>query len=393
MNYRRFGKLDWQASALGFGCMRLPTVGGDRSQIDEALATRMVRYAIDHGVSYLDTAYPYHGGESERFLGRALQDGYREKVRLATKLPVRMVERTEDFDRFLNEQLAKLQTEQIDYYLFHGLRAPRWQTVQELGLLREAERALADGRIRYLGFSFHDTFEVFREILDGYDGWTFCQFQYNYMNEHHQAGTAGLEYAAVKGLATVIMEPLLGGKLANPPPPIHALWDSAQTRDYPRTPVEWALQWLWNKPEVSVVLSGMSAMEHVVENVASAGRSGVGQLSAGELALVERVRQKYDELCPIPCTACGYCMPCPNGVDIPRNFATFNNGVMYNAFDEARQRYNRWMPEERRASACIQCRECEELCPQDIPISEWMTVVHQVLGEGRAYEECQLPVS
>ena len=393
MNYRRFGKLDWQASALGFGCMRLPTVGGDRSQIDEALATRMVRYAIDHGVSYLDTAYPYHGGESERFLGRALQDGYREKVRLATKLPVRMVERTEDFDRFLNEQLAKLQTEQIDYYLFHGLRAPRWQTVQELGLLREAERALADGRIRYLGFSFHDTFEVFREILDGYDGWTFCQFQYNYMNEHHQAGTAGLEYAAAKGLATVIMEPLLGGKLANPPPPIHALWDSAQTRDYPRTPVEWALQWLWNKPEVSVVLSGMSAMEHVVENVASAGRSGVGQLSAGELALVERVRQKYDELCPIPCTACGYCMPCPNGVDIPRNFATFNNGVMYNAFDEARQRYNRWMPEERRASACIQCRECEELCPQDIPISEWMTVVHQVLGEGRAYEECQLPVS
>ena len=393
MNYRRFGKLDWQASALGFGCMRLPTVGGDRSQIDEALATRMVRYAIDHGVSYLDTAYPYHGGESERFLGRALQDGYREKVRLATKLPVRMVERTEDFDRFLNEQLAKLQTEQIDYYLFHGLRAPRWQTVQELGLLREAERALADGRIRYLGFSFHDTFEVFRGILDGYDGWTFCQFQYNYMNEHHQAGTAGLEYAAAKGLATVIMEPLLGGKLANPPPPIHALWDSAQTRDYPRTPVEWALQWLWNKPEVSVVLSGMSAMEHVVENVASAGRSGVGQLSAGELALVERVRQKYDELCPIPCTACGYCMPCPNGVDIPRNFATFNNGVMYNAFDEARQHYNRWMPEERRASACIQCRECAELCPQDIPISEWLTVVHQVLGEGRAYEECQLPVS
>ena len=392
MNYRRFGKLDWQASALGFGCMRLPTVGGDRSQIDEPLATRMVRYAIDHGVSYLDTAYPYHGGESERFLGRALQDGYRERVRLATKLPVRMVERTEDFDRFLNEQLAKLQTEQIDYYLFHGLRAPRWQTVQELGLLREAERALADGRIRSLGFSFHDTFEVFREILDGYDGWTFCQFQYNYMNEDYQAGTAGLKYAAAKGLATVIMEPLLGGKLANPPAPIQALWDSAQTRDYPRMPVEWALQWLWNKPEVSVVLSGMSAMEHVVENVASAGRSGVGLLSTEELALVERVRQKYDELCPIPCTACGYCMPCPNGVDIPRNFATFNNGVMYNAFDEARQRYNRWMPEERRASACIQCRECEELCPQDIPISEWMTVVEQVLGEGRAYEECQLPV-
>ena len=387
MKYRRFGQLDWQVSALGFGCMRLPTVGGDRTQIDEPLATRMVRYAIDHGVNYLDTAYPYHGGESERFLGRALQDGYREKVRLATKLPVRMVERTEDFDRFLNEQLDKLQTEQIDYYLFHGLRTPRWQTVQELGLLREAERAMADGRIRYLGFSFHDTFELFREILDSYDGWTFCQFQYNYMNEEYQAGTAGLEYAAGKGLATVIMEPLLGGKLANPPAPVQALWDSAPQQ---RSGVEWALQWLWTKPEVSVVLSGMSAMEHVVENVASAGRSGVGLLGAEELALVEQARQQYEALCPIPCTGCGYCMPCPNGVDIPRVFATFNNGVMYNAFGEARQRYGR-MAEGSRASACIACLECEALCPQDIPISEWMTVVHEVLGEGREFEACELP--
>ena len=387
MQYRRFGRLDWQGSALGFGCMRLPTVGGDRSQIDEPLATRMVRYAIDSGVNYIDTAYPYHGGESERFLGRALQDGYREKIRLATKLPVRMVERTEDFDRFLNEQLEKLQTEQIDYYLFHGLRAPRWQTVQELGLLREAERALADGRIRYLGFSFHDSFELFREILDSYDGWTFCQFQYNYMNEDYQAGTAGLKYAATKGLATVIMEPLLGGKLANPPAPVQALWDSASQQ---RSGVEWALQWLWTKPEVSVVLSGMSAMAHVEENVGSAARSGVGLLSEEELALVEQVRQQYEALCPIPCTGCGYCMPCPNGVDIPRVFATFNNGVMYNAFDEARHRYAR-MPEESRASACIACLQCEDLCPQDIPISEWMVVVEQVLGEGQPYEACELP--
>jgi predicted aldo/keto reductase-like oxidoreductase len=387
MQYRRFGSLEWNGSALGFGCMRLPTVGGDRSQIDEALATRMVRYAIDNGVNYLDTAYPYHGGESERFLGRALQDGYREKIRLATKLPVRMVEQTEDFDRFLNEQLGKLQTEQIDYYLFHGLRASRWQTVQELGLLREAERALADGRIRYLGFSFHDSFELFKEILDSYDGWTFCQFQYNYMNEEYQAGTAGLEYAASKGLATVIMEPLLGGKLANPPAPVQALWDTAPQQ---RSGVEWALQWLWNKPEVSVVLSGMSAMAHVEENVASAARSGVGLLGEEDLALVEQVCQQYEALCPIPCTSCGYCMPCPNGVDIPRVFSTFNNGVMYNAFDEARHRYAR-MAEESRASACIACQDCEDLCPQEIPISEWMVVVEEVLGEGRAYEACELP--
>jgi predicted aldo/keto reductase-like oxidoreductase len=183
------------------------------------------------------------------------------------------------------------------------------------------------------------------------------------------------------------MEPLLGGKLANPPQPVQALWDTASVR---RSAVAWALHWLWSKPEVSVALSGMSAFEHVVENVASASESAVGLLTAKDLALVEAVREQYDALCPIPCTGCAYCMPCPNGVDIPRNFATFNNGVMYNAFDEARHRYRR-MPEEARASACIQCRECEELCPQDIPISEWMPVVDAVLGQGQAYESCTLP--
>ncbi|MBN1579097.1 MAG: aldo/keto reductase [Anaerolineae bacterium] len=387
MNYRSFGKLDWTGSALGFGCMRLPTIGGDRSNINEEEAARMVHYAIDHGVTYLDTAYPYHGGNSERFLGRTLQGGYRDKVMLATKLPVRMVECSDDFDRFLNEQLEKLQTDHIDFYLFHGLRAPRWETVQQFGLLDLAEKAIADGRIRYLGFSFHDSFDMFKEIIDGYDGWTFCQFQYNYMNEDYQAGTKGLKYAAEKGLAVVVMEPLLGGKLADPPQPVAELWNRAAQS---RTPVEWALQWLWNKPEVSVVLSGMSTMQQVIENVDSAGRSKIGSLTEQDLALVAQVRDKYDELCPIPCTQCSYCMPCPNGVNIPRNFATFNNGVMYNAFDEARHRYGR-QPEEERASACIQCRQCEELCPQDILISEWMSIVHAVLGEGLSYDACQLP--
>jgi predicted aldo/keto reductase-like oxidoreductase len=387
MKYRSFGKLDWQGSALGFGCMRLPTRGDDRSDIDEAEATRMLHYAIDHGVNYIDTAYPYHGGNSERLLGRALQGGYRDRVTLATKLPVRMVESPGDWDRFLNEQLARLQTDHIDVYLFHGLRASRWETVQQFDLLTRAEQAVAAGQIRYLGFSFHDTFDVFKQIIDGYDGWTMCQFQYNYMNEEYQAGTQGLQYAASKGLATVIMEPLLGGKLANPPQPVVELWQSASQE---RSPVAWALQWLWNKPEVSVVLSGMSAMQHVQENVTSAAVSGVNVLTEAELALIRQVRDRYNELCPIPCTQCGYCMPCPNGVDIPRNFSTFNNGVMYNAFGEARQRYQR-MPEEARASACIQCLQCEDLCPQNIPISEWMTVVHAVLGEGQPFESCELP--
>ena len=387
MKYRQFGKLDWKCSALGFGIMRLPTIGDDRTNIDEPEATRMVRHAIDQGVNYLDTAYPYHGGNSERFLGRALQDGYRDKVMLATKLPMPQMERTEDFDRILDEQLIKLQTDYVDFYLFHGLRAPRWETVRRLDLLTQADRALADGRVHHMGFSFHSSFELFQEIIDSYDNWTLCQFQYNYMNERYQAGTQGLQYAASKGLATVIMEPLLGGKLATSPKSVQDLWDSASAK---RTPVDWALQWLWNKPEVSLVLSGMSTMQHVAENLASADASGVDNLSADELDLIDRARQEYDKLCAIPCTQCAYCMPCPNGVDIPGNFTIFNTGAIYDAFADVRGGYG-FVPEGERASACIQCRQCEELCPQDIPISEWMPVVHQVLGEGRPLEECQVP--
>ena len=387
MQYRTFGTLDWKASALGFGCMRLPTIGGDSSQIDEEEATRMLRYGIDHGVNYLDTAYPYHGGNSERFLGRALQDGYRQKVRLATKLPAWAVERADDFDRFLGEQLERLQTDYVDFYLFHGIRVPRWEIIQDLNLLQRAERALADGRIRHLGFSFHDSYEFFTQVIDGYDNWTMCQIQYNYMNEEHQAGTKGLEYAAAKGLAVVVMEPLLGGKLANPPQSVQEIWDTA---GHKRSAVDWALQWLWNKPQVSVALSGMSAFEHVEQNVASANASDTGHLSAEELSLVARVSDKYQELCPIPCTQCRYCMPCPNGVDIPRNFAVLNEAVMYNQFANARRSYAR-IAEEARAAACIQCRQCEELCPQSIEISEWMPLIHEVLGEGRPFEECVLP--
>jgi predicted aldo/keto reductase-like oxidoreductase len=388
MRYRKFGKLDWKSSALGFGCMRFPTIGDDRSNVDEPEAIRMLHYAIDHGVNYLDSGYPYHGGNSEVVVGKALKSGYRDKVMLATKSPVRMVEQEGDFDRFLNEQLERLQTDHIDVYLFHGLRAPRLEVMERFDLLAKADRALADGRIRYLGFSFHDTFETFKTIIDGYDNWTMCQFQYNYMNEEYQAGTKGLLYAASKGLATVIMEPLLGGKLANPPQAVQELWDSAPTR---RTPVEWALQWLWNKPEVSVALSGMSTMQQVKENVASASASGVNLMSAEELALIAQVRDQYNELCPIPCTQCAYCMPCPNGVNIPGNFSTFNNGAMYGSWDDARRRYARMAEEGSQASACIQCRQCEDLCPQDIPISEWMTVVDQVLGQGQPFEECQRP--
>jgi len=388
MQYRKFGELDWKPSALGFGCMRLPTTDPeDRTSIDEDLATQMVRYAIDHGVNYVDTAYPYHSGESERFVGRVLQDGYREKVHLATKMPMWAVDSKEALDRIFNEQLEKLQTDYIDFYLFHGLRRSRWETVQQFDMLRWAEKALADGRIRHLGFSFHDDFDAFKIIVDATDLWTFCQIQYNYMDINNQAGTKGLRYAASKGLAVVIMEPILGGRLVNPPQPVQDIWYSAPVR---RKPADWALQWLWNQPEVSVVLSGMSTMQHVTENVESASNSGVGKLTAEELAIVDRVRAKYEELCPIPCTKCEYCLPCSVELKIPNLFDILNRATMYNKFDEARRRYER-MSDEEKASACIQCRECEDKCPQSIPISEWMIVVHDVLGEGTDFDACVTP--
>jgi predicted aldo/keto reductase-like oxidoreductase len=365
--------------------MRFPTKNDDSANIDEPEATRMLHYAIDHGVNYLDTAYPYHGGNSELFLGRALKGGYREKVKLATKLPCWKVEATGDFDKFLNEQLHKLQTDHVDFYLLHGLNEENWRKVRDPGVLEWAKGAIADGRIGHLGFSFHDKYEAFQEIVDAYDGWTFCQIQYNYMDIENQAGTKGLKYAASKGMAVVIMEPILGGRLVNPPRPIQALWDTAAKK---RAPADWALQWLWNQPEVSVVLSGMSTMQQVEENVASASASGINMLTEEELALVAQVSEKYTELCPIPCTKCGYCMPCPNGVNIPRNLNLYNQGMMYDKPDHSREAYTQWFPEPERADKCIQCRECEEKCPQSIPISEWMPIVHAVLGDGQPYVLC-----
>jgi predicted aldo/keto reductase-like oxidoreductase len=386
MQYRRFGRLDWKGSALGFGCMRFPVIGGERANIDEPEATRMLYYAIDRGVNYLDTAYTYHDGNSESFVGRVLTGSYRQKVRLATKLPCWKVEAPADFDGLLSEQLARLQTEHIDFYLLHGLDKKSWRKMRDMDVLEWAEGAIADGRVGHLGFSFHDEYAVFQEIVDAYDRWTFCQIQYNYMDVENQAGTKGLKYAASKGLAVVIMEPLLGGRLVEPPGPIQELWDTATQK---RPPADWALQWLWNQPEVSVVLSGMSAMEQVEQNVASAGASGPDTLTADELALVAQVRDRYQEFCPIPCTKCGYCMPCPNGVDIPRNLEIYNQGPMYEKPEHARIGYG-FVPEDKRASACIQCRECEELCPQSISISEWMPIVHEVLGKGQPYV-CSLP--
>jgi predicted aldo/keto reductase-like oxidoreductase len=374
VQYRQFGKLDWKASALGFGAMRLPVINNEQTSIDEPEAIRMIRYAIDHGVNYLDTAYPYHGGNSERVVGRALKDGYREKMKLATKMPVRMVESAADFDRIFNEQMERLQTDKIDFYLLHGLNGRSWPKARDMGVLSWAEENMAAGRFDYLGFSFHDEF---KEIVDAYD-WTMCQVQYNYMDIETQAGRKGVEYAANKGLAIVVMEPLRGGKLGKQPDPVIKVWDTASQK---RSPAEWALLWVLDQPEVSVALSGMSTMEQVVENVAVTSRSAPGMLTDEELALYDRVKDAYQGLSPIPCTSCEYCMPCPNGVEIPRNFQIYNDAVMYNDRRMGRFSYRGGrIEEEQRADQCTECGECVDACPQEIDIPEWLKKVHIELG-------------
>ena len=380
MQYRSFGRLDWKASALGFGCMRLPAADGKRGSpnVDEAEAIRMLRHAIDNGVNYVDTAYPYHEGKSELIVGRALKDGYREKARLATKLPTWLVQGQQDFNRILNEQLQKLQTDHVDFYLLHGLNRNNWlNVVLKHGLLGMAERALADGRIRHLGFSFHDDYAGFELIVNAGAPFSFCQIQYNYMDIENQAGTRGLRLAAEKGLAVVIMEPLMGGRLADPPPAIRETIAGDAAR---RSPAQLAFEWVWDQPEVSVVLSGMSDMNQVVENLRFADSSRVGKLGLADHALIEHVREQYRARTTIPCTRCGYCMPCPNDIDIPVNFELFNYAHAYDDVAAARFRYSFLLKEGQRAGACIGCGLCEEVCPQHIQVSEWMPKVAKLLA-------------
>ncbi len=379
MKYRKFGSLDWEGSQLGFGAMRLPVVGQDQAQIDEPEAIRMIRYAIDNGVNYVDTAYMYHMGNSEKLVGKALADGYRDKVHLVTKLPARMIEKPEDFDRILDEQLTRLQTPRLDFYLLHGLDRVGWEKVRDMKVLAWAERQMAQGKFGRLGFSFHDEYSVFKEIVDAYDSWVLAQVQYNYMDVNEQAGRRGVEYAAGKNIAIVVMEPLRGGKLSKEPPaPVARVLAEAPVK---LPAVEWAWRWVWNQPEIKVALSGMSAMEQVVQNVELASRYDAGNLSAGELKLYDKIRKAYESLSPVPCTNCRYCMPCPNNVEIPRVFQIYNDAMMYEDVRHGQFMYNGGfgIPLDQRADSCLECGECLEKCPQKIDIPEWLKKAHEAL--------------
>lgn len=355
-------------------------------KVDEPLAISMIRSAIDRGVNYVDTAYPYHEGTSEVIVGRALRNGYRDRVKVATKLPSWLVSSPADFDKFLDTQLKRLQMDSIDFYLLHSLNKNAWPKLRDLGVMDWAEKAMARGRFKHLAFSFHDDAAAFRSIVDAYP-WAMCQVQYNFMDVENGAGTAGVKHAASKGIAVVVMEPLLGGKLVAPPSAVQEIWNGATRK---RSPAAWALDWLWDQPEVATVLSGMSAPAQVDENVALAEQSRPGSLKEEERALYPLARARYNGLALIPCTKCGYCMPCPHGVDIPGNFAVYNEAIMYDKHANSRGQYAWWktafevthmFKSDIRALNCQQCDECLDKCPQSIPISTWMPVIHKALGE------------
>jgi len=356
--------------------MRLPVKD---AKIDEKRAIGQIRYAIDRGVNYVDTAWPYHSGESEPLLGKALKDGYRDRVKVATKLPSWMIKTREDMDRYLDAQLERLGTDRIDYYLLHALNGTSWDILDGFGVRDFLDRAREDGRIVNAGFSFHGLGDDFKRIVDAYP-WVFCQIQYNYLDQKYQAGTEGLKYAASKNLGVIVMEPLRGGNLGLPeqPPAVQTIWNEAKTK---RTPAEWGLRWVWNHPEVTVVLSGMNDESHIDENLYSADAAFAGSLTEADISLVERVSLKYRELMKVGCTGCGYCMPCPSEVMIPICFEEYNRMHMFGDNEAVKFRYALRMSGDLvdgrpgYASQCVQCGECLDKCPQQIPIPEFLAQV------------------
>ena len=379
MLYRTVPKTGEKLSILGFGAMRLPTRMG---KIDEERATKQIRGAIDQGVNYIDTALPYHGGDSERFLGRALQEGYREKVKLATKLPPQSVHTREDMDRILDIQLKKLKTDHIDYYLLHGLGAESWKKLCDLGVLEFLEKAKSSGKIRNAGFSFHGDRKTFREIIDRYD-WTFCQIQYNFLDENNQAGTEGLQYAGSKNIAVMVMEPLRGGMLSTHlPAEVKQVYAKAPVQ---RSAAEWALRWVWNHPEVTVVLSGMNDEGHIDENIKTCQTALPHTMSDAELATVTEVAGLYKRLMKVGCTGCAYCMPCPSGVNIPMCFSIYNDYHIGASRLIARGMYGGMlmggvMAGRSDASLCKGCGKCAKACPQHIAIPQELKKVNSTMG-------------
>ena len=369
MRYIKFGSTDKNISALGFGTMRLPIVDKNESKIDIPNALKMLHFAYENGINYVDTAYLYHDGNSEYVVGESLKNGYREKVYLADKFPILLLETRKDLDKIFFEQLKKLETDHIDFYLLHSLHSGVWEKSKSANILEWCTEKKKQGLIRHVGFSIHDTFPVFKNILDSYE-WEFCQVQYNYMNEDVQVGTKGIEYAYSKNVPVIIMEPLLGGSLVNFPDSVNKIW-----KETSKAPVEMAFQWLWNKREISIVLSGMSSMEQLEQNIKFASRSRADSLTEKELEIIGKVQDEFKKLIKIPCTKCQYCIDCPVKINIPYIFGLYNDANVYEGYQIKHSSILYGMLENN-AEKCLKCRKCENCCPQKIDIIEKLGVIH-----------------
>ncbi|MDR3147740.1 MAG: aldo/keto reductase [Treponema sp.] len=387
MHYRQFGKLGYEVSAFGMGCMRLPRiVRGDHAEVDREKAWELIRYAADHGVTYFDTAYGYHNKTSEEVLGEALEGGRREKVKIATKQPFGVMKDLrsgggktllQNARRNLENTLKKLRTTYIDVYLIHSIGARDWEEIKQSRVIAEYEKFRAEGLIRAIAFSYHGDYAAFKQVLEHYE-WGMCQIQQNLIDVDREATEQAIHDAGKKGCALVIMEPLRGGNLALPPAPVQAIYDSFGLR---RSAVEWAFRHVLNYPEVSTILSGVSTLEQLQDNIRifSKPDATVGSLTDEEKKLIVRVREQYLALKSIPCTGCEYCLPCPQGVNIPQVFGKYNEGLMFGTFEPARRSYMFQTRGKQDASFCVACGTCEKKCPQHIGIIGELKAAHEKL--------------
>lgn len=368
-----FPGTDITASRLGMGAMRLPLAAPEKyGEIDEKRAIYMIRHGIDQGITYVDTAYPYHEGHSEALVGRALKDGYRQRVTLATKLPVWKIKTRREMDEVLDEQLRRLGVETIDFYLLHALDHQRFELMKQLDYQRFFEDKIREGKIRYPGFSFHDKAEVFLDILRDYD-WKMAQVQMNILDTENQAALSGIRAAGEKGVGIVVMEPLRGGALARATGEVQALYEAFPVK---RSAVEWAFRFLMDMPQIVTILSGMSDEAQLEDNLRIFQDSRPGLLTGEEKTLLEKVRQAYSARIKTGCTGCAYCQPCPRGVTIPKIFQGYDEARMLDSGDFAAQ-YAKLEAEETGASRCVACGQCEKACPQRLPVIRYLKEIRQ----------------
>lgn len=382
MIYNTLGKTGLEVSRLGFGTMRLPTINSN-ADIDKAEASLMLKYGIENGINIIDTAFPYHSaeldgdGNSERFVGEFLKENsLREEILLQTKSPSWLMEKRSDFDYYLDLQLEKLQTDYVDIYLLHSLTVPDWTKVKELNVLDFLDDCLSSGKIRHIGFSSHIEVDYLIEILDEYPKWEVVMTQMNYLDEYYQSGIMGLNYLKEVNVGSMIMEPLRGGRLVNNiPDEVQKLWNTAETK---RTPVEWALQYLWNRDDVDCVFSGMTSLEQVKQNVELASKEDI--ISEHDSELIREVARTYRTFLGNRCTRCGYCMPCPHGVDIINCLTEYNIAHMMGDPKASAMQYFSLIDDDSRADSCIDCKECIPFCTQMLDIPAELQKVYEYFG-------------